>query len=250
MSPFISRDFYIVKFDTFNSLELKTAETIVSKLQVEAKDRYNLTGVFNQQIEYAGLPPKAQGLFQMVPVFFPLTVFAIASLTSVQSVVGDIPKSRILMTPASKFDVITSKVISNEIFIIVQCAFFTGLAYGMGLETNGSPVVLFAILAFIGLAGVCFGVAISTIVNTPLSALQLFIFVFMFQFIIMLFYQDPRVLSIFPMYNGFQLTMDQILRGENFWLTGIGPFLYTRQLYPPLIARERGAGFDWRSGLS
>ncbi|HMF34193.1 MAG TPA: ABC transporter permease [Candidatus Lokiarchaeia archaeon] len=218
--------FFTVKFDTINTLILPNAEAVISQLQADAKQRYNLTGVFNEKITNVGLPDKAQTLFLVAPIFFPMTIFAIAALTCAQSIVGDVPKTRLLMTPANKFEIVTSKLIANEFMIMAQGGILVGMSYGMGLETIGSPILLFGILAFIGLAGICLGLAISAVVNTPLAALQLFIFVFLFQMIILLFLQGSVILNIFPMHNGYQLTLNQIMRGENFWDSGILPFLY------------------------
>lgn len=219
--------FFISKFDTLNSIILQSAQGIVEDIQLETKARFNLTGVFDQQITEVGLPDRAQTLFQVAPIFFPLTIFAIAALTTAQSIVGDIPKDRMLLTPANRFEVVTAKLVANEIMISFQAAILTGLSYGpVGLTTKGSPFLLFGILAFIGLAGICLGLWISALVKTPLSALQLFIFIFLFQMIIMLFLQDPAVLSIFPMYNGLEMTMNLVMRGENFWDSGIPPTMY------------------------
>ncbi len=219
--------FFISKFDTLNSIILQSAQGIVEDIQLETKARFNLTGVFDQQITEVGLPDRAQTLFQVAPIFFPLTIFAIAALTTAQSIVGDIPKDRMLLTPANRFEVVTAKLVANEIMISFQAAILTGLSYGpVGLTTKGSPFLLFGILAFIGLAGICLGLWISALVKTPLSALQLFIFIFLFQMIIMLFLQDPAVLSIFPMYNGLEMTMNLVMRGENFWDSGILPTIY------------------------
>ncbi len=218
---------FIIKFDTLNSLLLQKAQGIVEDIQLETKARFNLNGVFEQQITEVGLPERAQTLFQVAPLFFPLTIFAIAALTTAQSIVADIPKDRMLLTPANRFEVVTSKLIANEILICGQAGILTGLSYGMvGLTTIGSPFLLFGILAFIGLAGICLGLAISALVKTPLSALQLFIFIFLFQMIIMLFLTDPTILSIFPMYNGLEMTMNLVMRGEDFLVSGILPTLY------------------------
>ena len=219
---------FTVKFDTLNSIILEKAQSVVTDLQKETKARFGLTGVFDQQITEVGMPDHAQNIFQTAPIFFPLTIFAIAALTTAQSIVADVPKDRMLLTPASRLEIVTAKLIANEFMIIAQSALLTGLSYGLvGLTTIGSPFLLFGILAFIGLSGVCLGLAISAIVKTPLSALQFFIFIFLFQMIIMLFLQDPVILSIFPMYNGMALILNQVMRGESFFVSGILPTLYT-----------------------
>ncbi len=218
---------FIAKFDTLNSIILQKAQGVVEDIQLETKSRFSLTGVFDQQITEVGMPDYAQTLFQVAPIFFPLTIFAIAALTTAQSIVADVPKDRMLLTPANRFEVVASKLIANEIMISCQAAILTSLSYGLvGLTTKGSPFLLFGILAFIGLAGISLGLAISALVKTPLSALQLFIFIFLFQMIIMLFLQDPIILSIFPMYNGLEMTMNLVMRGEDFLVSGILPTLY------------------------
>ena len=67
------------------------------------------------------------------------------------------------------------------------------------------------------LNGVLFGVSLSAISKTPLAAFQYFIFIFLFMAIAVLFIGDQEILNLIPLYNGGELVMNVVLRGQSLW---------------------------------
>jgi hypothetical protein len=206
-----------VVYDTIDPTYFQNTQMIVSSLVNEFKYINNFTGVFNIQFHRVGLPEKGRMLFLGSPIIFPLCLFSIAALTACQSIVSDIPKDRMVLTPANKYEILAAKLIAHQIVMSGIILMMIILSFLLGLEIRGGIgkiFIYFTILFSIALAGVVWGLFMSVAAKVPLNALQFFIFVFLFWVIVGFFVENPALLAFSPLDNGENLLMNLSLRGE------------------------------------
>lgn len=205
----------IVTLDILDQTQLQAAQGIIDAIIEDFKEEYNFTGVFDYDITRANLPETARTLFLGAPIFFPMVLFSIAALTGAQLIVSDIPKDRMSLTPANKFEICVGKLLGLQTLMVMLIIIILTLSSLMGLVIRGSQFDFFWILFVIALSGVAFGIFISAVARVPLEALQLFIFAFIFQIIGVLFVQDENILRFLPMFDGYQIIISVVLRGQS-----------------------------------
>lgn len=121
-----------------------------------------------------------QILNYMAAIMLPLIILATSMNVSSLSVVTELPLPRLLLTRASKRDMIISKFIGYTLITTIQVltVFFAAIAFGLYIA--GSPIHLLIVLLLAGLCGVSLGILVSTFCTTEAQANQLFIGVFIF----------------------------------------------------------------------
>ncbi|MHA1452248.1 MAG: ABC transporter permease [Promethearchaeota archaeon] len=209
-----------VVFDTIDYAALKNTQALVASLVNEFKYTHDFTGVFNVHYHREGLPEKGRLIFLGSPIFFPLCVFAIAALIACQSIVSDIPKDRMVLTPANKYEILAAKLVAHQVLMSLLVVVMMILSVSLGLEIRGGPgrfFTYFFILFMVALSGVVWGLFMSVIAKVPLNALQFFIFLFLFWVIAGFFIENPAILALSPLDNGEQLLINICMRGESIW---------------------------------
>ena len=141
---------------------------------------FNGTVLMMPYIEYDVPAGWNQILNYMAAVMLPLIILATSMNVSSLSVVTELPLPRLLLTRATKRDMIISKFIGYSLITTVQglTVFFTAIAFGLYIA--GSPIDLLIVLLLAGLCGVSLGIFVSTFCTTEAQANQLFIGVFIF----------------------------------------------------------------------
>jgi len=205
----------VVVIDVLELSGFQASQAIIDVIIEDFKEENNFTGVFDYEITRANIPETGRQLFSGVSLFFPMVIFAIASLTGAQLIVSDIPKDRLALTPANKFEIILSKLISLQTLMTSLILILLILSYFLGLQIRGSVFDFFWILFLCALLGIIYGLFMSSIAREPLEALQLFIFVFLFQIIAVLFVQNELILSLLPLANTSLLIVSIALRGQS-----------------------------------
>lgn len=129
---------------------------------------YNVPTGLNQILNY------------MAGIMIPLILLATSMNVTSLSVVTELPLPRLLLTRASKRDMIFSKFIGYTLITTVQVltVFFVAIAFGLYIA--GSPLDLLIVFLLSGLCGVSLGILISSFCTTEAQANQLFIAVFIF----------------------------------------------------------------------
>ncbi|GAB4317855.1 MAG: hypothetical protein Kow0069_20730 [Promethearchaeota archaeon] len=206
--------FVEVHIDTLDVTGLQASQSVIAALVDEFKQTNGFTGVFNLSMIEANVPETGKGLFQVSPFFFPFVLFAIGALTSAQSIVSDVPKDRMVLTPASKFEVTMAKFLANQTLMSMLIAIMITMSVGFGLRIRGDYASYFFFLFLIAANGVLMGLTLSSFASTPLAALQLYIFMFLFQTIIVLFVPNEEVLQWIPVHVGAKVLTNVTLRGE------------------------------------
>jgi hypothetical protein len=205
----------VVVIDILELSALQASQSIIDTIIEDFKEENNFTGVFNYEITRENIPETGTQLFSGIPLFFPLVLFAIPSLAGAQLIVSDIPKDRMTLTPANKFEVVLSKLFSLQTLMVLLIIIVLILSYFLGLQIRGSIFDFFWILFICALSGVIFGLFMSSLAREPLEGLQLFIFIFLFQVIAVLFVQNEIILSLLPLSNTNHLIVSVALRGQS-----------------------------------
>ncbi|MFW9959961.1 MAG: ABC transporter permease [Candidatus Thorarchaeota archaeon] len=137
------------------------------------------------------------------------------AMTSAQSIVGDIPLRRMLLTPTSRLEVVVSKVIAYVIIGFLQSLLLVTLwvlAFDLNLNTNFIALVI--IMSLSALTGSSTGILISAVAGTRLQANQMFLFVLFATLILSGFFIDVGALDdILPMNQGLKLLIATAFKG-------------------------------------
>lgn len=137
------------------------------------------------------------------------------AMTSAQSIVGDTPLRRMLLTPTSRLEVVVAKVIGYVIIGFFQSLLLVTLwVLAFNLTLNTSFISLVIIMSLSSLTGSATGILISAVSNTRLQANQMFLFVLFGTLILSGFFIDVGVLDrILPMNQGLNLLTDTAFKG-------------------------------------
>lgn len=137
------------------------------------------------------------------------------AMTSAQSIVGDVPLRRMLLTPTNRLEVITAKVFGYVIIGFFQSLLLVTLwVLAFNLSLNTSFISLVIIMSLSSLTGSATGILISAIAGTRLQANQMFLFVLFATLILAGFFIDVGVLDNYlPMNQGMGLLVDTAFKG-------------------------------------
>ena len=137
------------------------------------------------------------------------------AMTSAQSIVGDTPLRRMLLTPTNRLEVVVAKVIGYVIIGFFQSLLLITLwVLAFDLNLNTSFLALVVIMSLSSLTGSSTGILISAVSNTRLQANQMFLFVLFGTLILSGFFIDVGALDqILPMNQGLQLLTNTAFKG-------------------------------------
>ena len=137
------------------------------------------------------------------------------AMTSAQSIVGDLPLRRMLLTPTNRLEVITAKVFGYVIIGFFQSLLLVTLwVIGFDLSLNTSFLALVIIMCLASLTGSATGILISSVASTRLQANQMFLFVLFATLILAGFFIDVGVLDEYlPMNQAMGLLIDTAFKG-------------------------------------
>lgn len=137
------------------------------------------------------------------------------AMTSAQSIVGDIPLRRMLLTPTNRLEVITAKVLGYVIIGFFQSLLLIALwviAFDLNLNTGFESLVI--IMSLTALTGSCTGIIISATAGSRLQANQIFLFVMFASIILSGFFIDVGYLNeILPLNLGMSVLIDTAFKG-------------------------------------
>jgi ABC-2 type transport system permease protein len=137
------------------------------------------------------------------------------AMTSAQSIVGDIPLRRMLLTPTNRLEVIVAKVLGYVIIGFFQSLLLISLwvlAFDLSLNTGFESLII--IMSLTSMTGSAAGILISAVSGTRLQANQIFLFVMFATIILSGFFIDVGVLNdILPMNLGMNLLIATAFKG-------------------------------------
>ncbi|MHA2142372.1 MAG: ABC transporter permease [Candidatus Thorarchaeota archaeon] len=137
------------------------------------------------------------------------------AMTSAQSIVGDIPLRRMLLTPTNRLEVIVAKVLAYVVIGFFQSLLLITLwviVFDLNLNTGFESLVV--IMSLTSLTGSTTGLLISAIAGTRLQANQMFLFVMFATLILSGFFIDVGFLNEFlPMNLGLNVLIATAFKG-------------------------------------
>jgi hypothetical protein len=150
------------------------------------------------------------GVFMIV-----FAVFIAVAATAAQAIVGDVPLSRMLLTPATKMEAILSKVLAYFVVGMLQSQFLLILWMGLfGIVPNTDYITMNIVLALMSISGSGLGVLISTVVTTRLQANQSFLFLLFGSTIVGTGFMDVGLIDdVYPLNLGRVMMVDTAFKG-------------------------------------
>ncbi|TFF91650.1 ABC transporter permease, partial [Candidatus Thorarchaeota archaeon] len=142
-------------------------------------------------------------------------VFIAVAATAAQAIVGDVPLSRMLLTPATKMEAVLAKVLAYFVVGLVQAQFLLVMWMVLfGIVPNTDYLTMNAVLALMSISGSALGVLISTLVTTRLQANQSFLFLLFGSTIVGTGFMDVGVIDdVFPLNLGRVMMVDTVFKG-------------------------------------
>ncbi|MHA1716941.1 MAG: ABC transporter permease [Promethearchaeota archaeon] len=142
-------------------------------------------------------------LFDSGPIIFAIMIFGAALLLTCQSIVGDEPLKRTLLTPAGKLEVIVGKTLAYSAIhaIQVQSMLFVSMTI-FRLPVYCPFIVAFLLLFLLAFSGIMIGMFLSMVSKSRLQANQLFLLVFIISLLSLIFISDPVITDWLPVYQG------------------------------------------------
>lgn len=218
--------YFQLVIDAYNQLILFDVESLVEECTEVFKEKFNFSGAISQDISYVNIPDQAARLFQISPFFYPMILFSMACLVNSQSIVGDVPKDRMVLTPASKGELLLGKLFGSIVVNSLMVFALFLLSLSLGMLIRGDLFIFLFIMWTCALVGNAMGLLISSISKSSLAAFQLFILSFITQAILILFIDQKIILVLFPIWTTMQLIMEVSMQGIGLFESGFGlPFI-------------------------
>ena len=137
------------------------------------------------------------------------------AMTAAQSIVGDEPLRRMLLTPTNRLEVIVAKVLAYVVIGFFQSLLLVSLwvmAFDLNLNTGFESLIV--IMSLTSLTGSTTGMLISAVAGSRLQANQMFLFVMFATIILAGFFIDVGILDEFlPMNLGLDVLIATAFKG-------------------------------------
>ncbi len=137
------------------------------------------------------------------------------AMTAAQSIVGDTPLRRMLLTPTNRLEVIVAKVLGYVVIGFFQSLLLVTLwvlAFDLNLNTGFESLVI--IMSLTALTGSATGILISSVASTRLQANQMFLFVLFATVILSGFFVDVGAIDeVLPLNQGLKILIDTAFKG-------------------------------------
>ncbi|NVM29355.1 MAG: ABC transporter permease [Candidatus Helarchaeota archaeon] len=144
-------------------------------------------------------------LYRAAPFVFCITILGSTMMTAAQSIVGDVPLRRMLLTPARKTEVLLAKLMAYSLIVFFQIQILLGLAwgvFGVPLRCGYGPILI--LLFLIGFSGITLGLLISVLSTSRLQASQYFLLTFIIMLVLTWFGGLVFIRDAIPLYRGQQ----------------------------------------------
>jgi len=141
-------------------------------------------------------------LYRAAPAVFCITILGSTMMTAAQSIVGDVPLRRVLLTPARKTEVLLAKLMAYLLIVFFQIQILLGISWGVfGLPIRCGYGELLFLLFLTGFSGLSLGLLISVISSSRLQASQYFLLGFILMFVLTWFGGLTFLRDVIPLYR-------------------------------------------------
>ncbi len=161
-----------------------TIQKIMNNLQkvlTEFQQLNNITPYFQLEshIEFSAGGGDNELLGFMSSLSVPFLIIGSTLILTLLVIVKEAPISRLLMTPATRAEILLSKYITYFAFMALQILLTFTVNSIIGLEVAGSLLDFFLAMLLVGFLGITLGIFISTISTTEIQANQYFLGIFL-----------------------------------------------------------------------
>ncbi|MHA1357325.1 MAG: ABC transporter permease [Candidatus Helarchaeota archaeon] len=166
--------------------------------------KYNLS-IVRDEILYLPefLYSSASPLYRAAPAVFCITILGSTMMTAAQSIVGDVPLRRMLLTPARKTEILFAKLTAYLLIVFFQIQILLGISWGIyEMPINCGYWQILLLLFLIGFSGVTLGLFISVLSTSRLQASQYFLLAFILMFVLTWFGGLEFLTKVIPLYRG------------------------------------------------
>lgn len=229
---------FTVVLDSYDIFITGDVVSLIDDIIEIFQDRFEIHGAIDIVIQEVNIPERAGTLVMMAPYFYPIMAYAMPILIVSQSLIGDIPKDRLLLTPTNKREIILAKLFGGAIICSSLPLIMTVMSVMFGLQIKVSIAMFFLVNEICTLVAVANGLFISSISDTTLAGFQYSLLTFIVQEVIMLFVTNVPLLSTFPLYTSQEILAKVVFKGDPL-LSGKGllqiPF-FTMLLFECIIS--------------
>lgn len=189
---------------------------VISKVEEAViRFKYNLS-ILRDEIFYIPefLYSSSSSLYRAAPAVFCITILGSTMMTASQSIVGDVPLRRMLLTPARRTEVLLAKLLAYLLIVFFQIQILVGISWGIyGLPINCGYGQIMVLLFLTGMSGVTLGLLISVLSSSRLQANQYFLFTFILMFVLTWFGGLEFLKEVIPLYRAQSAFGDMAYKG-------------------------------------
>ncbi|MHA1266390.1 MAG: ABC transporter permease [Candidatus Helarchaeota archaeon] len=181
------------------------AGTVIGKLEFAILNfKYNLNYIRDEVLYIPTFQfTSDSSLYRAAPFVFMITILGSTMMTSAQSIVGDVPLRRMLLTPARRREILLSKLMAYMIVVFFQIQILLGISWGFyGLPLRCGYFQILLLLYVVGYSGVALGLLISVLSTSRLQASQYFLLSFILMLVLTWFGGLPFLRDIIPFSRG------------------------------------------------
>ncbi|MHA1721043.1 MAG: hypothetical protein DRO88_10705 [Promethearchaeia archaeon] len=204
---------FTVVINSYDSFVLQDVIGVIDDIVANFQDKFDFHGAINLKTSTVNFSEKGQYLKQVTPFFFPLIGFAMTLLIETQTFVSDIPKDRMILTPAKKGEIVLSKFFGGIAVNSVVAVILVFLPLALGMEIQNSILIFFLVFESAVIIATTIGLFFSSISNTTLAGFQYALVIIIVQEILMLFINNNIFLSIFPLYSIQEIYRLSVIQG-------------------------------------
>ncbi|MHA1359773.1 MAG: ABC transporter permease [Candidatus Helarchaeota archaeon] len=166
--------------DGSDIMQIRTVMNTFQQALTEFQQTHNITPYFiiEDHLEFsAGGSSDTLGFMSALSV--PFLIIGATLILTLLVIVKESPLSRLLMTPATKSEILIAKYITYGAVMTFQIFLIFIVNTIIGLEIAGSLLDFFIAMLLVGFYGVALGILISTISSTEIQANQYFLGIFL-----------------------------------------------------------------------
>jgi len=167
--------------DGSNVMSLTTFMNNLQKVVTEFQQSNNITPYFviESHIEFSAGGGGNDVLGMMSSLSVPFLIIGATLILTLLVIVKEAPLSRLLMTPATKSEILLSKYLTYTAVMAFQIFLIFIVNSIVGLKVAGPLLDFFIAMLLVGFYGITFGILISTVSSTEIQANQYFLGIFL-----------------------------------------------------------------------
>ena len=181
------------------------AGTIIGKVELAILSfKYDLNYVRDEVLYVPTFQFSSEStLYRAAPFVFCITILGSTMMTAAQSIVGDVPLKRMLLTPARKTEVLMAKMMAYSLIVFLQIQLLLGISWGVfGLPLRCGYFPILLLLFVVGFSGITVGILISVFSTSRLQASQYFLLIFIIMLVLTWFGGLDFIRDVLPLYRG------------------------------------------------